>query len=370
MNIVYVDLLFSMGAYFEHAFVQVAICALVFAVVAMVSAGLVSFTIKAAKKWRIMDIPNERSSHTVPTPRGGGLAIVLICFVGCCFYAVFSLQGPKVFLWTYILAAALMTVVSGLDDLFSLHTFTRLIAHFLAALVIVKFCGFWSSLILPFDIEIFLGMGGAVLSMMWIVGLANAYNFMDGIDGIAGGQAVVAGIGWVILGEITGFQDGAWLGFLIAASASGFLIYNRPPAQIFMGDVGSAFLGLTFAVLPVVAVQVNPRLAVAGVLLVWPFIFDSVFTFLRRLFNCENIFQAHRSHLYQRLVRTEGWTHGKVSLLYMLLATVGIVQAVSFVQWPIMGSWLIAILTPVLAGGLWISVVCNEKQLNVEIAQD
>ena len=101
---------------------------------------------------------------------------------------------------------------------------------------------------------------------MWIVGLTNAYNFMDGIDGIAGVQAVVAGLGWLLLGGLAGLPALGALGLLTAASSLGFLIHNWPPARIFMGDVGSAFLGFTFAFLPAVAVQDDPRLGVAGLL--------------------------------------------------------------------------------------------------------
>ncbi len=183
---------------------------------------------------------------------------------------------------------------------------------------------------------------------------------MDGIDGIAGLQALVAGSGWYLLGTLTDQSAFAMLGALIAASSAGFLWWNWPPAKIFMGDVGSAFLGFTFAVLPVFAALTHNRIAAAGIILVWPFVFDSVFTLLRRLSKGENIFQAHRSHLYQRLVQ-KGWTHGQVSSLYAALAGIGIVPAATFVRWPMAGSWLIVILLPLLAGGLWSLVVYQEK---------
>jgi UDP-N-acetylmuramyl pentapeptide phosphotransferase/UDP-N-acetylglucosamine-1-phosphate transferase len=159
------------------------------------------------------------------------------------------------------------------------------------------------------------------------VGLTNAYNFMDGIDGIAAGQGIVAAIGWGIIGLITGNPFLTALGFLLAASCLGFLCHNWPPARIFMGDVGSAFLGYTFAVLAVIASQSDPRLAFIGILFVWPFVFDAVFTFFRRLRKHENVFEAHRSHLYQRLV-IAGYSHGVVSTLYIGLAGAGVVVGV------------------------------------------
>ncbi len=261
----------------------------------------------------------------------------------------------------YTAAAALVALTGWIDDLRSLPNFFRLSVHLAATILLLLGGGIgWQSLELPFLGELALGFWGFPLAALWIIGLTNAYNFMDGIDAIAGIQALIAGIGWYLLGTLSEQPACAMLGTLIAASSAGFLWWNRPPAGIFMGDVGSAFLGFTFAVLPVIAAQTHNRVAVAGIILVWPFVFDSVFTLLRRLSKGENIFQAHRSHLYQRLVQ-KGWTHGQVSSLYAVLAGIGIVPAAMYVRWPTAGSWLIVILLPLLAGGLWSLVVYQEK---------
>ena len=174
---------------------------------------------------------------------------------------------------------------------------------------------------------------------------------MDGIDGIAGGQAVVAGLGWAALGWLSDQPLVGILGILLAASSLGFLGHNWPPARIFMGDVGSAFLGFTFAVLAVAAAQRDARLALAGVLLVWPFIFDACFTFLRRLRNGENVFAAHRSHLYQRLV-IAGYSHRTVTLLYIGLAAWGAILAQLWTLDVAGSSLLIVVSMPVLCWGL------------------
>jgi UDP-N-acetylmuramyl pentapeptide phosphotransferase/UDP-N-acetylglucosamine-1-phosphate transferase len=126
-------------------------------------------------------------------------------------------------------------------------------------------------------------------------------------------------------------EDIAILGLLILASSLGFLIHNWQPARIFMGDVGSTFLGFTSAALPVIAYQRDPKLALAGVLMVWPFVFDTLYTVFRRLRKRENIFAAHRSHLYQRLVST-GVTHRVVSSLYSFLAFAGLALAVLYLR--------------------------------------
>jgi UDP-N-acetylmuramyl pentapeptide phosphotransferase/UDP-N-acetylglucosamine-1-phosphate transferase len=156
--------------------------------------------------------------------------------------------------------------------------------------------------------------------------MTNAYNFMDGIDGIAGMQAVTAGIGWLAIGNLLGMSSTGFYGGVIAFSSLGFLIHNWQPAKIFMGDVGSAFLGYSFAVLPFLSIQewnenvINKLyLPIITVLLVWLFVFDTIFTFMRRIFNGEKVWEAHRGHIYQRLV-IEGFSHRSTTILYGLFS--------------------------------------------------
>jgi UDP-N-acetylmuramyl pentapeptide phosphotransferase/UDP-N-acetylglucosamine-1-phosphate transferase len=284
------------------------------------------------RRWaasRMLDIPNERSSHTRPTPRGGGLAIVAVTLVGGSFFVILYHSGAILNQWLYYCAGALLIGgVSFLDDFRSLPRRARFAVHLAGALIAIAAFGVWNTITLPGIGTLNLGWLAWPITIIWIVGLTNAYNFMDGIDGIAAGQGIVAGIGWGIIGLMSGNQLVGLPGALLAATCLGFLCHNWPPARIFMGDVGSAFLGYTFAVLPVIAAnQIDPRLAFVGILFVWPFVFDSVFTFLRRLLNHENVFEAHRSHLYQRLV-TAGYSHGVVSMWYICLAGVGVALGV------------------------------------------
>jgi UDP-N-acetylmuramyl pentapeptide phosphotransferase/UDP-N-acetylglucosamine-1-phosphate transferase len=324
-----------------------------------VSCLMVKAILAWTRRHRILDVPNERSSHTQPTPRGGGLAIVFLTILVYTAYAVFL---PGRFPVCYIIAAGSIAVISFMDDLKEVCTAIRFFTHGIAAVIVLIFLGFWHYLTLPMFGEISLpAIVGIPVTFVWMVGMTNAYNFMDGIDGIAGGQAAVAGLGWIILGNISGQPGVALIGLLVLAGSLGFLWYNWPPARIFMGDVGSAFLGFTFAFLAVWAADKDSRMAAAGIILVWPFVFDSIFTLLRRLWKGENIFQAHCSHLYQRLVQN-GWSHGKVSALYAMLAGIGILPAALFVRWPAAGSWSMLVLLPVLAGGLWLLVVYYEKQ--------
>jgi UDP-N-acetylmuramyl pentapeptide phosphotransferase/UDP-N-acetylglucosamine-1-phosphate transferase len=175
-----------------------------------------------------------------------------------------------------------------------------------------------------------LGAAGAVVTFVWIVWLINAYNFMDGIDGIAGVQAVTAAAGWMAIAWFTGSGIAFWLAGGILFSTLGFLVHNWPPATIFMGDVGSAYLGFSFAVMPLLATigdSSDVLLPVAAGLLVWFFIFDTVVTMVRRVLRRDKVWRAHREHFYQRLVRS-GWPHAKVSLLYGILALAATVSVV------------------------------------------
>jgi UDP-N-acetylmuramyl pentapeptide phosphotransferase/UDP-N-acetylglucosamine-1-phosphate transferase len=169
----------------------------------------------------------------------------------------------------------------------------------------------------------------------------------------------MASTGWP-LGLLTELPMVSALGVLVAGSSLGFLGHNWPPARIFMGDVGSAFLGFTLAMLAVIGGLADPRLPFAGVLVVWPFVFDATFTILRRLRRGENIFAAHRSHLYQRLV-IAGWSHRTVTLLYLALAGIGAVLASLWVMAAPGSDWLVLVIPTLCAFGLWRLVVRVES---------
>jgi UDP-N-acetylmuramyl pentapeptide phosphotransferase/UDP-N-acetylglucosamine-1-phosphate transferase len=190
----------------------------------------------------------------------------------------------------------------------------------------------------------------------------NAFNFMDGIDGIAAGQGAVAGAAIAVLGWLLDVPPATLLGLTIAAACLGFLPHNWSPATIFMGDVGSAFLGFLLATAPLVAPA--PEQAPIGVLpfalVVWPFLFDTTLTFIRRAARGENVLAAHRSHLYQRLTLA-GWSHGRVAALYTALAAV---TAVLVTAPPALGRTTTAVMAMVAAGAvaLWSIVVHAERQ--------
>jgi UDP-N-acetylmuramyl pentapeptide phosphotransferase/UDP-N-acetylglucosamine-1-phosphate transferase len=337
--------------------------------IGLIALGFSYFGVALLRRWterrQILDVPNERSSHQRPTPLGGGLAIVVTTLLGIMLYAWIRVMPLTAEELIFGVGAILIAGVSWLDDLRPLPNRIRFTVHAISAIIAMTGLGYLRILYLPFFGNFDLGWLGLPLTFLWIVGLTNAYNFMDGIDGLAGGQAVIAGLGWAGLGWLSS-QRFVWLvGMLVAASGLGFLAHNWPPARIFMGDVGSAFLGYTFAVLAIVAAQSEPQLAWAGVFLFWPFIFDTSFTFLRRLLRGENVFSAHRSHLYQRLVIL-GLSHSQVTGLYLGMAALGGILALPLNR-PSSLTAIMSLLVILLACfGLWWGVQRRERRVAIK----
>ncbi len=281
--------------------------------------------VEMMRRWllhrELLDHPNERSSHSTPTPRGGGAVIFAVCMAA---YGAGSVLFHFPFIWAYFVGSFLIAMVSWLDDVYSVPTPIRFAVHLAAAVLAVWQMGSWEVVYSPFGTgQVVLGHAGTVLTVLWIVWMINAYNFMDGIDGIAGIQGVVAAAGWALAGAIGGANDLTFYSAAVGAACLGFLIHNWQPAKIFMGDIGSAFLGYTFALLPLLTLKVpaiersSPWLAAA---FVWLFVFDTVLTLIRRAFRGEKVWTAHRSHIYQRMV-VAGRSHAAVSKTYGVLAS-------------------------------------------------
>lgn len=279
------------------------------------------------RKRRLLDVPNERSSHTVPTPRGGGGAILLALGVAALLAALAGLPAPPPVLALGVSAVALV----GLWDDWSGKApwGARLAVHAGAAFLVARDAGGFALLPLPPPLDVSLGPAAVPLAALWIVAVLNFVNFLDGIDALAGLQlaasALVAGL------LVGGFW--AWLGPCLAAACAGFLVWNRPPARIFLGDVGSGALGFLLAAAPLAPGEEGLGVGAATFALaisLSPFLFDATFTLLRRLARGERVWAAHRSHVYQRLVAT-GLSHGAVSarmgLAAALLSAVAVAAA-------------------------------------------
>jgi UDP-N-acetylmuramyl pentapeptide phosphotransferase/UDP-N-acetylglucosamine-1-phosphate transferase len=278
---------------------------------------------RVALQRHILDHPNERSSHSIPTPRGGGLAIVLLTLATVLVYG-FVNGFPRQSV-AFMISGTILALLGWQDDVRSLSPKVRFPIQFAAIAIAMLGMGWFESVTIPVFGVWHLGWLGIPITFLWILGLINAYNFMDGIDGIAGGVALAAGLGWLVLStSFGGFENSLafWLALAIAAASLGFLGHNWPPARIFMGDVGSTFLGFTFAVLPLMSAPRGGDALMFGTAILWTFIMDAGITFLRRAARRENVFAAHRTHLYQRLV-ISGIKPVFVSSLFVALTLLG-----------------------------------------------
>lgn len=252
----------------------------------------------------LMDIPNSRSSHSVPTPRGGGVAIVLSFLVALPVLAVNDWVAWSL-TWALLGAGGLIAIVGFLDDHGHVAARWRLLAHFLGAGWVLAWLGGFPPLNLlgwQFD----LGWLGHVLAVFYLVWMLNLYNFMDGIDGIASVEAVCICFGACLIYWLTGHQEQAVVPLLLAVSVLGFLYWNFPPARIFMGDAGSGFLGIVLGGLSLHAAWSAPNLLWVWLILAGVFIVDATFTLIRRLLRGDKIYEAHRSHAYQYASRKVG----------------------------------------------------------------
>ena len=285
----------------------------VFGAAAIVSYGL-GFLIRfGLRRWQVVDRPNARSSHEVPTPRGGGLGIMIVVLAGgvCVGWA----NGIGL-VWPVLAATAVLAVVSFWDDRKPLSWRVRMGFQSLAAAFVATELA-WGSFVLH-------GPAVALIATVTLafvfVGYANAFNFMDGINGIAGGQALVTGLGTAFVAIAVGAPVGhpaILLSLLIVGAAAGFLPHNFPRAKMFMGDVGSVPCGFLLAVLAAwVARDFGWWLLVPLGLLHANFVLDTAITVVRRIFRGERWHEAHREHFYQRLVRA-GRSHTFVTLLEM-----------------------------------------------------
>ncbi|MDD1009928.1 glycosyltransferase family 4 protein [Pseudomonas shahriarae] len=259
----------------------------------------------------MIDIPNDRSSHTVPMPRGGGVSIVISFFISLVCLWVGGWGGMPFFLGAAG-CGVIVAVIGFMDDHGHIAARWRLLGHFIAAIWGVVWIGGLAPLNL-FGSLVNLSWVGSALAVLYLVWMLNLYNFMDGIDGIASIEAICVCIGVSVLYWLSGHGTLIWGPALLAMAVLGFLYWNFPPAKIFMGDAGSGFLGVTLGVLSLQAAWVNPEFLWAWLILLGVFIVDATFTLLRRLLQGAKVYQAHRSHAYQYASRRCG-SHMPVTL--------------------------------------------------------
>lgn len=259
----------------------------------------------------LMDVPNERSSHTVATPRGGGVAIVISFLVALSCLALLGIL-PWPTACGMLGAGGVVAIVGFLDDHGHIAARWRLLAHFSSAAWLLFWLG-GLPILEVMGMRVNLGVVGSVLAAFYLVWMLNLYNFMDGIDGIASVEAVTACLGACLVYVLGGDADLVWPSLLLAMAACGFLYWNFPPARIFMGDAGSGFLGVMLGGLSLHAAWSKPQLLWVWLILLGVFVVDATFTLVRRLLRGEKVYEAHRSHAYQFASRQFG-SHLPVTL--------------------------------------------------------
>ncbi len=261
----------------------------------------------AALRWGLIDRPNARSSHQAVVPRGGGTAIALSVL------AALWLASPGRALdhgaVPVLLGGVALALIGLADDRASLSAFTRLLAQLGVAGLVVQSVGSFERIPLPALLEHHLGPLSAAVTILWIVAVVNIYNFLDGIDGLAAVQAIVTGVG-VLLAGWGSFS--ALLAAALVGASAGFLPFNWSKASVFLGDVGSYFLGYVLAVLPLLAPrELRSQAALFVAVSLWLFLADATWTLAARALRGERLYEAHREHLYQRL--SQRWGHARVT---------------------------------------------------------
>lgn len=242
----------------------------------------------------ILDLPNTRSSHSVPTPRGGGSVFVVLSVISCTFLLFHG--HPAMSSNSIPLLAFPLSLIGFLDDRYDLSSVIRYLFHLLTAFLIIYLC--------PLSFHIVL----LPVFVIAITAVINFTNFMDGIDGlVAGCMSVSISLSCLVLNV-------PWTLWVLVGSLFAFLFWNWHPAKVFMGDVGSTFLGAVFAGL--ILHSTSWLQALSLLLVSTPLLADAFFCVFRRSFAGQRIFQPHRLHLFQRLIQA-GWSHARVSSLYI-----------------------------------------------------
>lgn len=318
-------------------------------VTVLISALLCFAYLQLARRWQIVAQPNERSSHARPTPHGGGVPLLVAFSIGMLATGYLYLDWPGQY-YAIAMVAQLLMVLGVVDDLLDLAVGLRMAVYGVVCLWIT------GVLLQPLQLQGLAGwlvLGGTGFVVLWLL---NLYNFMDGIDGIAALQAILAsGSAGLLAFFSSGEQVYTYCCFLLAAAHLGFLCWNWPPARLFMGDAGSVPTGLLLAALAIEgAVQgwLNP---LCWLIFLAPFIADATWTLLWRMFTGQPFTRPHRLHAYQRLSRR--WdSHLRVDMLLLALHVLWLLPLAFIAQWwPVYGPLMVILAyLPLLIGMTWL----------------
>lgn len=296
----------------------------------------------------IVDHPGFRRSHSTPTPRGGGVAIAAALIA-----TVVVQPGFDPLVWIALAFVLALAVLGWIDDRRNLHPFRRLAVQVVAVVAVLGSLGGIQSVVV-FGQELsapWLWSALAAIAALWLI---NLHNFMDGSDGLAAMQGLWTGavMGWLLHGA--GAGEAGWFALAAAGAFGGFLVWNRPPARIFMGDAGSLVLGAVVAWLALYGAATGHISIWVSLLVTSVFVVDATATLVLRLVRGERWYTPHRQHAYQLLL-SRGWSHGRILALYaavnLLLVLPGVVLATVYPRLDLVVAALLALL---LIGGWWV----------------
>jgi len=291
--------------------------ALTIAVTFLLSISITPLLRHYALRNELLDVPNARSSHVDITPRGGGAAIVLAFAVAIVMlYSHVSVGGQQL---VAFLACIAVAAIGFADDHRHVAVQWRLLAHLTAAVWMVYWLQ-WQPAIEIYDGIVLPPLLFQIMAVVLLIWLTNLYNFMDGIDGLAASEAICVAIGAALIAWSHSGDGVAMLLLLLACSVAGFLVWNWPPAKIFMGDVGSGFIGITFGFIMIMSMQLGAISFWSWMILLSLFTVDTTVTLFRRVWLGERWYEAHRSHAYQHAAQR--WGHKSVTMAAIVINSI------------------------------------------------
>lgn len=295
------------------------ILALIFLSSAILSWYAVNRLIVILTERQVIDTPNDRTLHKGSIPRGGGLAIVALILLSL---AVIGALSMRYFMFAGIFISVLAwSSLSWLDDRFDLSPQRRWFVQCVFATLSVMAFGVVDTVHLSNERYLLLPIVGFLISIIGVLWLTNLYNFMDGMDGLAASQTIIASSTLVFWFWQYGDQSLAIISLVLASASYGFLLHNWHPAKIFLGDVGSVTIGAFFSTMLLIAVSRYDMPVISFIILFGVFVADASLTILKRLIQREKIWLPHRSHYYQRLAAL-GFSHSKIVIGLIVMMTI------------------------------------------------
>ncbi len=289
---------------------------------------LIFLLLKLPERFSVFDNPNHRSLHSIPVPRIGGIAILVgILIAGFIYSRTIVITNELLLVCTALLMIGL---ISLLDDVVSLSSLIRIVIQLLAASIIAYSGLVIDTLTIPFFEFSFPVYFAEIITVLFIVWMVNLYNFMDGVDGLAGGMSVIGFGALAVIGFIEGQQSFTIINLIIASSSLGFLVWNYPPAKIFMGDSGSSSLGLLAAILALYSHSEGFIPIWISVVIFSPFIVDATVTLISRILRRKRFWDAHKSHFYQQLAETGISRKKLVNLEYGLMLVCSVIALITY----------------------------------------